>query len=178
MQGVEGKEQTPSCTRQKEEIKLYKPLTTQLQGHQWKCSRRRKKPIFPNAVNRLNKQGDINTQTESVLSVDIKFRYRRSSLNFLKIINLLWNGNKSLPLCCFCFMDWDMRFSAAPAELLPIWRSGENQIRFAAVIGRRLNSLLSADTGYIITEGMLTSHRPTWAAAPSAKPPRRELSGY
>lgn len=43
---------------------------------------------------------------------------------------------------------------------------GGNQITSAAVIGRRLNSLLSADTGYIITEGR--SHR----TAPPERPLR------
>lgn len=58
-----------------------------------------------------------------------------------------------------------MSFSKAPAELLPISHHPEEKPNDVIVIGGRLNCLLSAETGYIITEGF--SHQIT--------PPERRL---
>lgn len=73
-----------------------------------------------------------------------------------------WKQRFAFP---FCFMDWDMSFSKALAELLLISHDPEEKQNDITVIVGRLNCPLSVETGYIITEGF--SHQIT--------PPERRL---
>lgn len=93
-----------------------KPITTVLS---FSATAKYSQP-FPNYSKRIEYVVCvINAQSLFCLQT-LNFVTDRARFTLPNIFNLLWNGNKSLPAWSLCFIDRDMPFSAAAAELLPI----------------------------------------------------------